>query len=354
MIKKSGILIPSTHIPGTHIPHSLTNGLVGVQTVAIGRITSERSIMARIRQDEGPQLHFCILGSSKSGKTALQTYLWTHPQVFMPTRELDFHASDVAGFRPNRRQVSQQAYRELFADASEGQLLGEMSGVYLFSKDAVPNLLKNNPHIRFIVMLRNPVDMAHSSHSNLLRNRYEDESSFQKAWELQDARAAGERIPATCRDPKLLLYRKRCLFASYVEQLFERVPREHLLVHVFEEFFADPRAAYERTLAFLGLPDDGRRHFERLNEHGVPPSSFLYNLIRHLPFAPHVRSPLKRAFNTFGLRPGLAFFRWSVGKEKFPALDPSFRRQLEAEFQPEIVRLESILRRDLDVWREAS
>ena len=304
------------------------------------------------RQD-GPQLDFCVLGASKSGKTALQAYLRTHPKVFIPPFEPNFHADDVAEYRgATPRLETRQAYCELFAGAADGQLLGEVSGRYLFSDRAVPNILKDNPDARFIVMLRNPVDMAHSSHSNLLHRHYEDEPSFQKAWELQDARAAGERIPAGCKEPKLLLYRQRCSFVSQMKRLFQRVPRERLLVHIFEEFFAEPRAVYERTLAFLGLPADERRHFERVSEHGVPRSWLLHDLARHPPFPlNHLLGPLKRIVNPLGLRPGLAFFRWTVGKEKFPPMDPSFRRRLEAEFQPEVAGLEAILGRDLDVWR---
>ena len=304
------------------------------------------------RNQAGPQLDFCILGASKSGKTALHAYLRTHPQVFMPEREPNIHADDIAETASAPRPKNRQAYRALFAPAANGQLLGEMSGLYLFSERAVPNILKDNPDARFIVMLRNPVDMAHSSHSNLLHRRFENEPSFQNAWELQDARAAGERIPVSCEEPKLLLYRERCCFAPHVERLFQLVPRERLLVHVFEEFFTNPRAAYERTLAFLGLPSDDRRHFERINEHGVPRSWLLHDLARYPPFPLDcLHGPLKRIFNAFGLRPGLAFFRWTIGRKNFPAMDPSFRRRLEAEFRPDIARLEAILERDLDVWR---
>lgn len=305
------------------------------------------------RQD-GPQLDFCILGPPKSGKSGLRTYLQTHPRVFMLRSEPNFYADDIntAEFAVKRRAKNRQAYCELFADAADGQLLGEMSGAYLFSEQAIPNILKDSPDARFIVFLRNPVDMAHSSHANLLRHRYEDESSFQKAWELQDARAAGERIPAECKEPKILLYRQRCSYAAQIERLFQWVPRERILVHVFEEFFSDPRAGYQRTLAFLGLPDDGRMHFERVSEHAVRPSQLLYGVARRPPFPfNHLYGPLKRAFNAFGFRPGSAFFRWSVGKEKISPMDPSFRRRLEAEFRPDIARLEAFLGRDLDVWR---
>ena len=259
----------------------------------------------------------------------------------MPEMDSNFYVNDA--------KKTRHTYREIFAGATSGQLIGEASGRYFFSERAIPNILKDNPHARFIIMVRNPVDMAQSRHSHLLRRGYEDEWSFQKAWDLQDAREGGKRIPPLCPDPKILLYRNRCSFAGDMERLFQWMPRERVLVHVFEEFFADPRAGYERTLAFLGLPPDGRRHFERINELGVPRNWLLHDLA-HKP--PLLYRLLKRTFNAVGLRPGLAFFRWTIGgKETFPPMVPTFRRRLEAEFRPEIARLEVILGRGLDVWR---
>ena len=275
----------------------------------------------------------------------------------MPELETNYYADDMPEYHPHRRPKDRQAYCRIFAGAADGQLLGEMSGLYLFSERAVPNILKDNSDARFIVMLRNPVDMARSIHSLMVNRGYEDHSSFQKAWDLQEARAAGQRIPHAAqerlrREPNLLLYRERCSFAAEMERLFQRVPRERLLVHLFEEFFANLKASYERTLAFLGLPDDGRTHFERTNEHAMPRSWFLNRLLYRPPFPLNrIYRPLKRTLNKFGLRPFAAVVRANTKSEKPAALDASFRRRLELEFQSEIARLEAVLGRDLAVWR---
>ena len=275
----------------------------------------------------------------------------------MPEIETNFYADDRPEFRPDKRPKNRQAYWEIFAGAAEGQLLGEMSGLYLFSERAVPNIMRDNPNANFIVMLRNPIDMARSIHSLLVRSRYEDESSFQKAWELQEARAAGQRIPPLSherlrQEPNFLLYRERCSFASQMEWLFRRVPRRQLLVHIFEEFFADPKTGYERTLAFLGLPLDSRTHFERVDEHAMPRSWLLNRLLHRPPFPLNrIYPPLKRTFNTFGFRPIRTLVRWNTRKENSAPMNASFLRRLEAEFRPEIAHLEEILGRNLDVWR---
>lgn len=309
----------------------------------------ERSIMPTItdRKQHQPKLDFFILGAAKSGKSALYTYLRTHPRVFIPGMDSDFYADKMEGYaRPG--PVKRKVYSEIFAGAADGQLLGEASAWYFFSEQAVPTILRDSPDARFIVMLRNPVDMVRALHADYLGRQVEDEPSLQKAWELQDARAKGERIPPLCSEPWMLLYRKLCSFAPQMERLFQQVPRERLLVHIFDEFFADPKRGYERTLAFLGLPNDGRTGFERFNEHGLPRFKRLHRILALSPPFPLNRlyPPLKRTFNAFGLRPGQAVIRWTAAPK-----DKSSHRWLEHEFQPDIARLEAILGRDLDVWR---
>ena len=43
----------------------------------------------------------------------------------------------------------------------------------------------DNPDARLIVMLRNPVDIVHSLHSQFVYGFREDEKDFEKAWQLQ-------------------------------------------------------------------------------------------------------------------------------------------------------------------------
>ena len=78
------------------------------------------------------------------------------PQI----KEPHFYDDDIGHSGLIPRLKNWQDYSELFADAADGQLLGEASVFYLFSERAVPNILRDSPDACFIVMLRNPIDMA--------------------------------------------------------------------------------------------------------------------------------------------------------------------------------------------------
>jgi hypothetical protein len=297
---------------------------------------------------------FFILGAPKCGTSALYTYLAAHPGIYMPAnKEPHFYADDLytRDVPFERRMHERQSYLALFAGAPQGAITGEGSTWYLFSERAVSNILADNPAANFIVMLRHPVDMAHSLHAHNLRKLYEEMPALEAAWAAQTARAEGRQIPRFCPEPKMLNYRAACSFALQLERLYAQVPRNRVLVHIYEEFFANPGAGYERTLAFLGLTTDGRERFERVNVNQVLRSRVVRALVDYRPFPLNVLYPsVKQAANALGLRPGKALFEWNLKAQKRQPIDSAFRLRLEAEFQDDIKRLEGVLERSLDVW----
>jgi hypothetical protein len=109
---------------------------------------------------------FFIVGAPKCGTTALHYYLSGHPSVFMPQeKEPQFFSSDIAGLR---RHNDLPSYLSLFAGAPKDALIGEASPVYLFSRQAIPAILTLRPDAKFIVMMRNPVEMARAFHAQML------------------------------------------------------------------------------------------------------------------------------------------------------------------------------------------
>jgi Sulfotransferase family len=302
---------------------------------------------------------FFIAGAPKCGTTALFAYLQTHPAIFLPeaqpwvgavaAKEPHYFCTDFPNYRRCR---TLDDYLRLFAPASAGTLIGEASVWYLYSEVAVPQIIERNPRARFIVLLRNPVDMAHSLHNQLYHTLDEDIDDFKRAWDMQARRARGQGIPRNCREPKHLLYKKVCAFSHQLERLFEHVPREQCLVIIADEFGAAPEQTYVRALEFLGLPPDDRDAFPRVNSSATNRSRLLAVALRSLPrqMKPVYRTS-KAIANAVGLRPGAALSRWNRKEQVRSPLDAAFGRQLVAEFAPEVDRLEQLLDRRLDLWR---
>lgn len=293
---------------------------------------------------------FFIVGAPKCGTTALSTYLSSHHAVFMPEmKEINFFSEDFPRFR---KVSSLEEYKTLFANAPNEALIGDGSSFHLYSEVAIGRIMTANPAAKIIIMLRNPVDMAHSLHAQQLFSVMEDVEQFEVAWSLQRKRAAGRCLPKYCLEPKHLLYKDVCSFSEQVARVLKHVPAGQVRIVIFEEFFRGLEAEYKEILDFLGVERDLPKHFPRVNENRVPRYKALHRVLRHPPFPiNHLVLPAKRLTSYLNLRPRVALGRLNTRVTKRPPLEPAFRRALEQEFESDIRRLEGILGRSLACWR---
>lgn len=293
---------------------------------------------------------FFIAGAPKCGTTALDAYLRAHPRIFMAEKkETFFFARDFPAVQFIK---TWDQYLARFAAAPAHALVGETSVWYLYSQCAIQSILEVNPNARFIVSLRNPVDAAYSLYFQHRISIEEDAPDFQTAWTLQAGRQAGMALPEFYRVPELLQYRKIYSYSPQLERLLQMVPSRQILIVIFEEFAADPRATYDNVLQFLGIDSDSRSRFAPVNANAVHWSNRLAVFLKKL----HqerglVYEMMKRAANAIGLQPYGMLARMNRREARRPPLDPDFRRQLQAEFADDITRLEHLLGRTLALWR---
>lgn len=294
---------------------------------------------------------FYIIGAAKCGTTALYKYLSAHPSVFMPKlKEPHFFARDFPSYR---RVRTAEEYLALFSAAASGAMTGEASVWYLYSEAAVQEIIGVRPDAKFIVMLRNPVEVVQSLHAQQLVVFVEDISDFEMAWRAQDRRARGEDIPLHCTEPTHLEYGRVCRFADQVERLFRIVPKSQVLVLIYERFFSDPVSHYRQVLQFLGLPFDGRTSFERINASQLPGNFAVHRLISRPPLILQPVFILLRGLSRkLGLRLGVfSRFLANVRVGQRPAIPDSLERELHDYYAKDIARLERLIGQSLDVWR---
>lgn len=295
--------------------------------------------------------NFFIIGAPKCGTTSLAAWLAEHPNVYMsPIKELLYFSTDIG----NRWPYGWDAYLRLFEKAgAEHWAIGEASTTYLFSRVAVPAIEEKLPESRYIVMVRNPVDMAYALHEQQLRSFNEDVKDFYTAWMLSAERRAGKRVPAGSRDPRLLDYPSWCRLGEQLERLYAIVPQERVLVLVLDDVKADPQREYLRVLEFLGLPDDGRRAFPVYNPAGEWRRRWLGKAIRVLArrvtWAKYVVGILPK--RSVGIVRRLK--EANMRQRPRPPLPIEVRMELEQYFAEDIRLLERLLGRDLSAWKHA-
>lgn len=292
---------------------------------------------------------FVIAGEPKSGTTALYTYLAGHPSLAASRRkDPGYWSTDV----PRGERVDAAAYAALWDGAPAGALRFEASTTYLRSRVAVPAIRTANPAARFVAMLRNPVEMAQARHAQFVKDHQEDVGDFERAWRLQERRARGEAMPPECVAPEILMYEEACAIGDHLERFFAAVPESHRLVVVFDDFTRDPAGQYRRVLRFVGVEDDGRTAFPRVNANVNVRSAGLARLHRGAGRRlGRLYGPARRAARAIGISPSAIVDRVNLTSGERHPMRPEFRAELAETFAPQVAKVSELLGRDLSHWR---
>ncbi len=295
--------------------------------------------------------NFFVIGAPKCGTTALCHYLEQHPQIFVSTpKEPHYFASDF----PEMMYVKTlDEYIRLFDQASNGCVaVGEGSVWDLYSDVAVKNIINFDDKAKIIVMLRNPVDLVYSMHSQHLITLDENEYDFTKAWDLQAERKKGNRLPPKCREPKLLQYGMFGKLGDQLERLYNIVPKEQVHVITFDQFSKDTQSCYEDVLKFLNVDSDNRNNFPRINEN----KSHKNKLISFFTQAPpkwltRLVFFFKKILKIEELGVLKNIRRVNRSDKPREKLDPAFRNKLVRFFESDVKKLSNILDADLSHWK---
>lgn len=298
--------------------------------------------------------NFFIIGAPKCGTSALAKYLSEHRQVYFSVPKEPFYwCFDFPKLAHEIGLSSLDDYLKLFSDAKEDQIaVGEGSTRYLRSEVAVKEIMNFNPASKFIIMIRNPIEVVQAYHMEQYYSCHESEKDFTVAWALQETRARGSHIPRGCREPKFLQYKEVVSFAEQIQRVYDNVPKDQVELVLFDDFKADARRVYQNVCRFIGVEQDGRTSFERVNSAHAHRYQWIAKLVLTPP-APLEKFVLRIRRRFWGQNSGL--IPWIKSKLNRPidgrVLPAEFMEQLQSELAPEIDKLETLVGRDLNEWR---
>jgi hypothetical protein len=222
--------------------------------------------------------------------------------------------------------------------------IGEASTAYLRSVEAVRGILEYNATAKFVVCLRNPVNMVASVHNQLLKRGEETEPDLQRAWDLQRDRAAGRNLPRRQSNSERFQYGSHCALGAQVARLLATVPREQVFFSLLEDMRFDPRETYGNVLKFLGLPLDGRMQFPVHNKR---------RKIRSM-IVSRVAYRLAEAKRRIGWRRGTGLGRsiqeWNTYTDVQSRMVNGMRITLKEYYKDDVEILSRLLRRDFSHW----
>jgi hypothetical protein len=298
---------------------------------------------------------FFLVGAPKCGTTALFQYLCMHPSVYSPRiKEPNYFCEDFPALRGPRTELD---YLALYADAiATDQCVGDASVVYMYSSVALQKIYDFNPAAKIIFMLRNPVDMVYSLHSQYLYTLNEDESDFAKAWELQSERLAGRHLPRKCLEPAVLQYETMGRMSVGLHLARTIFPEDQMKILMLDDIKDLPQQTFDSVVSFLGLPPFILREFPVVNANKTNKSKLVAGLTqRGLPgFIRRPARALKRVLGFGEVSVSAKLDALNKTQQKRPPLAADMRQHLGRVFAAEITELEGLTGRNLDHWRRAN
>src|ERR1022692_194049 len=237
-----------------------------------------------------------------------------------------------------------QDYEALFDSAPAGVLCGESTPFYLHDRTARRRIRTLVPQARLIVILRDPVERAHSNWTHMWSAGLEPIGDFLLACAEEDRRVAAGWSA-------FWHYRGLGRYGEQLEDLYTMFPRDQVLVFRYRYLVDRPADALDMICTFLGVAPGIVDHVPRENVTAHPDST-----LSHLAWS----RALRAGASVGRLLPGAAATAITSPVERIlqqkarsrqPLTGPQ-RQALIPYFEADVRLLETVTGADFSDWLE--
>ncbi len=295
---------------------------------------------------------FLVVGVPKAGTTALHAALSRHPGLYMsPVKEPKFFLTDgppPARGGPGdaltyREHIWQRdRYEALFDAAPPGTLRGESTPLYLYDRAAMGRIQALIPAARLIVVVRDPVERAHSNWTHLWSAGLEPVGDFVRACAEEERRIAAGWA-------SFWHYTGLGKYGSQLEYAFSLFPRDQVLVLRYRLLVDSPAATLDQICAFLGVQAGILTEIPRENVTAHPERTLAH---RTLSLGMRGSDALGRLLpGSVATRATHRLERWlQRGRRERQPLSWEQRQALLPKFEDDIKLLENLLGENFGDW----
>jgi hypothetical protein len=293
---------------------------------------------------------FFVAGAPKAGTTALHAALAQHPALYMSAiKEPKFFLTDgppparggPGDVKSYREHVwRRKDYEALFDPAPAGLLRGESTPFYLHNRDAQRRIKTLIPDAKLIVILRDPVERAHSNWAHLWSAGLDPVADVIQACAEEDRRIAAGWA-------EFWHYTALGRYGEQLEHLYQVFPREQVFVFRYRALLERPAESLDQICGFLGVPRGVVTEVPRENVTAHPEPT-----LRHRA----VSRALRVSAAATALLPGMSAMTDSLERmlqRDSPPRQPltwAERQALIPRFEADIARLEDITGESFTDW----
>ncbi|MEM7161982.1 MAG: sulfotransferase [Bacteroidota bacterium] len=194
--------------------------------------------------------NFLVIGAARSGTTLLHSYLLQHPEIYVPKNK---QPEPHFFLKSHLYQKGEDWYHEkFFSEVTSEKAIGEISTSYLFG-EKVPERIKNyNPHMRFLVMLREPKQRAFSNYWHSFKNGFEH-IPFEDAIKQEELRS--ENLSEELKEIAPYSYVGRSAYFGQLNRFLNHFHRAQFMPMLFEDFISKPLEVLQEICWFLKVDE---------------------------------------------------------------------------------------------------
>lgn len=244
---------------------------------------------------------FVIAGAARSGTNGLVQGLRTHPRVFVTNpkephywafhgRPADFRGPGDSA-TVNKVSVTERSrYLDMYPARHNYLALGDGSvSTLYYAERAVQELKEVNPDMRVVVILRDPVERAHSSYSYMRARGFEPHEDFLTALDDEERRRADDWH-------HLWHYTAMSYYAPGLRALRDGLGADNVGVWFYDDMVRDYVRTISGVLRFIGVPPHPgeAEGVSRVNVSGTPRFPALHHAIWWTTGHEALRRPVKK------------------------------------------------------------
>jgi hypothetical protein len=266
---------------------------------------------------------FLIVGAMKAGSTTLMDYLVSHPEVGIPAEEINYFDKD------SNYKKGEKWYSSWFKSFTSQNIIGEKTPAYCYNPKVAERIYQQNPKMKLIWILRNPVKRTYSNYWHYIRIGKEN-LSVGDCLDLEDERVKKDIYKG---------YFKRSVYVDQVNRYLQFFPTEQMHFIIFEDFVNNPERGLVELSQFLEIVPAEFTQKPLVSNKGYRPFS--------IPAEYYARK-----FFGYGLVHKIVHNINKLLGSKYTPIDPKLEETLYDKFRPYNDQLSNVLSKDLTVWNK--
>lgn len=300
----------------------LTMSLFGVRVPMRLKPTSQTTMPSKANLPD-----FIGIGAQRAGTSWMYQCLSSHPEVFMPRKEIHFFNGKF-----DRGLTWYEEHFKLWPPGA--RVCGEFTPNYLGNDDAITRIGQYIPNAKLICVLREPVSRAFSAF-NMLRSH-----GHYQGVTFEDAMRPGSDLV------------RQGLYGRQLELVFERFASDHVKLFLYEEIETAASRVVKELYQFIGVEPDFVPDTveQKINMSGFSGSQKFFRL-------PQLQKAIGKSVlgPTFHRLKGTQFANWVRNRiyrqQRQHSSEIVKRDEFKSLFREDLEKLEGLIERDLSAWK---